>query len=52
MANLSNGGRIEFHIRPHVIQGGTYKGFSYNGNTSTFHMYNAYTVGGDRKSVV
>ena len=46
MANLSNGGRIEFHIRPQVIQGGTYKGFSYNGNTSTFHMYNAYTVGG------
>lgn len=52
MTNLSNGGRVEFHISPRVIQGGTYKGFSYSGNTSTFHMYNAYTVGGSEYETI
>ena len=44
MAQLKNGGRVDFQLKPVVIQGGTYKGVSYEGNTSIFHMYNAYTT--------
>lgn len=44
MAQLKNGGRVDFQLKPVIIQGGTYRGVSYEGNTSIFHMYNAYTT--------
>lgn len=52
MAQLKNGGHVDFQLKPVVIQGGTYKGVSYNGNTSIFHMYNAYTVGSPENETI
>ena len=52
MAQLKNGGRVDFQLKPVVIQGGTYKGVSYEGNTSIFHMYNAYTVGSPENETI
>lgn len=52
MAQLKNGGHVDFQLKPVVIQGGTYKGVSYEGNTSIFHMYNAYTVGSPENETI
>lgn len=37
--------KLEFRLKPVVIQGGTYRGMTYNNNYSRFRTYNIYDYG-------
>lgn len=37
--------RLEFRLKPVVIQGGTYRGMTYTNNSSIFRTYNIYDYG-------
>lgn len=37
--------KLEFRLKPVVIQGGTYRGMTYNNNYSRFRTYNIYEYG-------
>ena len=37
--------KLEFRLKPVVIQGGTYRGMTYNNNYSIFRTYNIYDYG-------
>ena len=37
--------RLEFRLKPVVIQGGTYRGMTYTNNSSRFRTYNIYDYG-------
>ena len=44
--------KLEFHLKPVVIQGGTYRGMTYTNDSSTFRTYNTQDFGKPDNEVV